>query len=122
MKSWKTTAAGIAAIIAAIALAISHQCPHDRAYVHLIQPHHSEHEIIDTRQGTVADSCTRAHKLQGKVGDRVILGVHRAPVARAAPRILLRGRSRPLRNCLPSSRAPRGPGRQAQVRSEARLR
>ena len=33
MKSWKTTAAGIAAIVAAIALAISHQFDSDQATV-----------------------------------------------------------------------------------------
>ena len=33
MKSWKTTAAGIAAIIAAIALAISHQFDTDPATI-----------------------------------------------------------------------------------------
>ena len=33
MKSWKTTAAGIAAIIAAVALAISHQFDSDPATV-----------------------------------------------------------------------------------------
>lgn len=33
MKSWKTTAAGIAAIVAAVALAISHQFDSDPATV-----------------------------------------------------------------------------------------